>query len=90
MEKIDTTTLRLLETKTARTVIKAGGVTAATIEAGPIGFVVNFRLATGGSAMLADKLGKSVRHWRDLARAAAYLRELGIIRFVVDMEGWVR
>jgi hypothetical protein len=79
---------QLFDTATAREVIAAGGVTGATIEAHAGGFFVRFRLASGGGVTLADKRRKQARRWRDLARAAQYVRELGIARMTLDLDDW--
>lgn len=79
---------RLVDSGKAREIIASGGVVSASIEAHGEDFWVTFRLATGGAMTLAAKGGRRARRWRDLARAAGYVRELGVSRFLVDVANW--
>jgi len=79
---------RLLDTEKARLLVDAGGIVAATVRAQPGGWAVQLTTGKGGTVTLAKARG-GVRTWRDLARAAAYVREeLGIGSARLDMTGW--
>ena len=79
---------QLLDTEKARLLVEAGGIVAATVKAQTGGWAVQLQTGKGGLVTLAKARG-GVRTWRDLARAAAYVREeLGIGAANLDMTSW--
>ncbi|MEJ1390449.1 MAG: hypothetical protein RPU34_06075 [Candidatus Sedimenticola sp. (ex Thyasira tokunagai)] len=80
----------LLDTERARLLVAAGGIVAATLKAQAGGWTVQLQTGKGGTVTLGTTKGGRVRTWRDLARAAAYVRqELGIVAAQLEMADWL-
>lgn len=79
----------LLDTERARLLVDAGGIVAATLKAQAGGWAIQLQTGKGGVITLATSKKRRVRTWRDLARAAAYVRqELGIGAATLEMANW--
>lgn len=76
----------ILETKLLRQLVLAGAVTQAAVKAVPGGFVLAVTVGMDNRLLEAQRGG--ARRFRTLDTAARYLHEVGLVRFVVELDGY--